>query len=253
MTRKPLRRALIVAAMLPLALGVAACKKDEAGTAGATSTAPLAKVPAPAGKAWSDVIATTPEGGYRMGNPNAPIKLVEYGSLTCPHCAAFAKESNDELVSNFVASGRVSFEFRNFIRDPLDMASAMLVRCAPPESFFGLTHATFANQPAMFDKLKVAGDKAYSQAIALPADKRLQGLAELAGLEDFFAANGLPKPQAQQCLANTAAASTLAKQNEVAEKDKGIDSTPTLFVNDQKLDTPLWSDTKARLEASGAR
>jgi protein-disulfide isomerase len=252
MTRTLRRHALLAAALLPLALGVAACKKDDAGSAGAVSAAPLAKVPPPAGKAWSDVIATTPEGGYRMGNPNAPIKLVEYGSLTCPHCAAFAKESNDDLV-NFVNSGRVSFEFRNFIRDPIDMTSAMLVRCAPPESFFGLVHATFANQAAMFDKIKAAGDKAYAQVTALPADKRLQGLAELTGLEDFFAGNGLPKAQAQQCLADTAKASVLAKQNEVAEKDKGIDSTPTLFVNDAKLDTPLWADTKARLEASGAR
>jgi protein-disulfide isomerase len=253
MIRNLHRNALFAAALLPLALGIAACKKDDAGTAGVASAAPLAKVPPPAGKAWSDVIATTPDGGYRMGNPNAPIKLVEYGSLTCPHCAAFAKESNDELVNNFVDSGRVSFEFRNFIRDPIDMTSAMLVRCAPPESFFGLTHATFANQAAMFDKVKAAGDKAYAQVTALPADKRLQGLAELTGLEDFFAANGLPRAQAQQCLANTAAASALARQNEVAQKDKGIDSTPTLFVNDQKLETPLWADTKARLEALGAR
>ena len=98
------------------ALALAGCNKS--GDAGAgpvpTSAAALAKATAPAGKAWSDVVEVTTDGGYRMGNPDAPIKLVEYGSLSCPHCAHLAEESFNPLVNDFVRSGRVSFEYRSF-------------------------------------------------------------------------------------------------------------------------------------------
>jgi protein-disulfide isomerase len=60
-------------------------KKEGGGSA--PSDQPAAKVAPPAGKAWQDVVVKTPEGGYLMGNANAPIKVVEYGSLSCPHCA----------------------------------------------------------------------------------------------------------------------------------------------------------------------
>ena len=79
--------------VLPLALGLAACKKSD--STGSSSGDPVAAVAPPAGKAWTDVVKATPEGGMVMGNPAAPIKLVEYGSLSCPHCAKFAAAAAD--------------------------------------------------------------------------------------------------------------------------------------------------------------
>ena len=55
----------------------------------------------------------TPEGGFRMGNPAAPIKLVEYGSLACPHCRHFEETGYKPLLQTYVRTGRVSYEFRN--------------------------------------------------------------------------------------------------------------------------------------------
>ena len=66
------------------------------------------------GRRWS---TATPEGGFLMGNPNADVKLVELGSMTCPHCAEFAEQADQKLINDYVKSGRVSFEFRNFVRD----------------------------------------------------------------------------------------------------------------------------------------
>jgi protein-disulfide isomerase len=54
-----------------------------------------------------------------LGNPNAKVKLVEFGSLTCPHCAEFEHQGGKALVDNYVKKGLVSWEFRNFVRDPL--------------------------------------------------------------------------------------------------------------------------------------
>ena len=91
-------RTLLLTSMAALAL--AAC--GDTKTDPAKEQAAIAKVAAPAGKSWSQTVVKTPEGGYLMGNPDAPIKLVEYGSLTCSHCADFSNESHEELSRDFV-------------------------------------------------------------------------------------------------------------------------------------------------------
>ena len=73
---------------------------------------------------WTRTVVATPEGGFRMGNPNAPVKLVEYGSLTCRHCADFAPGRDAAAGRHAMsASGKVSYEYRNFILNGLDVAA----------------------------------------------------------------------------------------------------------------------------------
>ena len=76
-------------------LALAACSGGD--TAGAPKGEPIAKIAAPAGTAWVDVVSKTELGGYKMGNPDAPLKLVEYGAITCPGCAQFAVQASEEL------------------------------------------------------------------------------------------------------------------------------------------------------------
>ncbi len=246
-----LRRLTFALIAAPLALGLAACGSEKAEDA-ATSGAPLAKVAAPAGKVWSDVVVTTPEGGYRMGNPDAPIKLIEFGSLTCSHCAEFSEKGSAQLRDNFVASGRVSFEFRNFIRDAIDVTAAQLTRCGAPESFFALTEQAFANQPDMLAKAQAAGEKLQA-ATELPENTRGIAIAQSVGLIDFFAARGIAKDQAAACLANSASATQLAKRTADQAKEFEITATPTFLINAQKADVGNWDEVKARLESLGAR
>ena len=82
----PIRSIALAAVALPLALAISACGDKKSGEL-PTSKEPVAKVAAPAGKTWNDVVEKTAEGGYRMGNPDAPVKLLEYGALSCSHCA----------------------------------------------------------------------------------------------------------------------------------------------------------------------
>lgn len=252
MTSRSFRRAPLVLALLPLALGLAACDKKAEGGAAPTG-GPVAKVAAPAGKAWGDVIAKTPEGGVRMGNPEAPIKLVEYGSLTCSHCAEFAEKSAKELRDTYVASGRVSFEFRNFVRDPIDLVTAQIIRCAPPEAFFALTDQAMANQPALFETIQKAGDAAFKAASAQPADKRGAALAQLAGLTDFFAARGVSRDQTQACLADAKEAEAIAKRTQDAGTQYEIQGTPTFLINGGKVEDNTWEAIREKLQAAGAR
>src|SRR5579863_6598616 len=116
-----LRFAALVLAGGALPLALSACHKtdSDAGAASGSATgglagAPAPTVPPPAGKAWSDVVSATPAGGMVMGNPAAPVKLVEYGSLSCPHCAHFAEFGFKPLVAKYVDSGKVSYEYRSF-------------------------------------------------------------------------------------------------------------------------------------------
>lgn len=113
-------------ALIALSLTLAGCGKKDEGNA--TSAAPIAAVAAPAGTSWSETVAETPEGNFVMGNPAAKLKLVEYGSFTCSHCRDFAHESSEELKA-MVDSGKISYEFRVYVRDPIDITTALLARC----------------------------------------------------------------------------------------------------------------------------
>ncbi|MBS0480588.1 MAG: thioredoxin domain-containing protein [Proteobacteria bacterium] len=252
MTATPLRRLVLAAAIAPLALGLAACKKDSAAPA-ATGGAPIAKIAPPAGKAWADVVSVTPEGGYLMGNPQAPIKLVEYGSLTCPHCAEFAEKAAPEIRDTFVASGRVSYEFRNFIRDAIDLTATQLTHCGSPDSFFPLTEQVFANQKTFFDKAQAAGKAAQDTAFGLPADKRGPAIGQLTGLTEFVSARGISKDQANACLADAAKADAMAAQVTKQADQYQIEGTPTFLINGNKLDINTWEALKPELERLGAR
>ncbi len=244
-------RLLLAMIALPLALGLAACgKKDDAAGAGPVG-APLNAVPPPAGKAWTDVVSVTPEGGHVMGNPNAPIKLIEYGSLTCPHCAEFEEKGFPHLRDEYVAKGTVSFEFRNFVRDPYDTTMAMLTRCGEPESFFALTEQVYTNQKAIFDQLQPIG--AQLQAANLPPAKMFSAIGERGGLIDFFAARGIAKDQAAQCLAKSETATKLADDTQKATETFNVTGTPTFIVNGKNVEVATWDALEPILKQAGAR
>ena len=249
-------RLFLTIAIAPLALALAACKADPAADAATTEGPkgePVAAITAPPGKAWADVIEATPDGGMRMGNPAAPIKLVEYGSLTCPHCAKLSQEGFGPLVKNYVSTGKVSFEYRSFAIHPQDVPLTVLVRCAPKEAFFPLVEQVYTNFNAMNE---VYGDKARlaqaEAAMSLPPAQRWASFAQVVGYTDFFAARGVAKDQANACLTDLSKATLVADQ---AKKygEAGITGTPAIFINGAKIETGVWSGVEAALKAAGAR
>lgn len=247
----PIRHFAFAALVLPLALGLAACgdkKTDQAPTGG-----PAAKVAPPPGKAWSDVVAQTEEGGYRVGNPDAPIKLVEYGALSCSHCAEFAKESGEKLLNDYVASGRVSYELRFFMLNAFDVPATLLATCGPKEAVIPLAEQFWTWQPKMFDNLQAAGDAKIQQAATLPPAQRMQAISQLAGMTDFYASRGISRDQGAACLADTAKADALAKQTETASNKYQVTGTPTFFINEAPVGTADWATLEPKLQAAGAR
>ncbi|MBT2185972.1 thioredoxin domain-containing protein [Sphingobium nicotianae] len=244
-------------AFAPLALALAtlaAC--GTSGSGNSSSAAPAGgKVvgkAAPAGTTWAQTIVETPEGGYRMGNPDAPIKLIEFGSYTCPHCRDFTEESHEVMERDYVNSGKVSFEYRNFIRDPLDLTVALIARCGGKDAFFPLSLQFFMNQEDMIKKIQSYGEASYTAAMQAPADARFGKLAELAGLMDFAKQRGIPDDKLRACLADSKNAETIAANVEKYTNQYQIEGTPTIVMNGTKLDNvAAWSALQERLKAAG--
>lgn len=247
------RRSYALALTAPLALALAACGDEVADPATATA-APVPTVAAPAGTSWRDTVAETPEGGHLVGNPNAPIKLVEYGSLTCPTCAAFAVEGMEPLLSKYVDSGRVSFELRNFaVHGPVDIVLARMARCGAKEAVIPLSDQVWQNVQALTGPLQ-ANQAAVEQAMNLPMDQRFVAMAQIGGFYDFFASRGISADQAKACLADVPSLETLAAATDRYAKEDQVTGTPTFTLNGRKLDgVNGWAALEPVLQRAGAR
>ncbi len=250
--RSGLRRIALALAAAPLVLGLAACNKD-AGETAAPTGALLAKVAPPAGQAWSDVAVATPDGGYQMGNPQAPIKLVEFGALSCSHCAEFSEKGSAEIRDNFVASGRVSYELRFMMNNFLDLPAVLLATCGSPEAVIPLSDQFWGWQKTMFETLQKTGDAQLQAATQLPSGQRFVTIAAAGGMDQFFASRGIAADQGKTCLADGTKATKLAADAAAQAEKYKIEGTPTFTLNGQKVEGNTWEAIKVELEKAGAR
>jgi protein-disulfide isomerase len=195
---------------------------------------------APAARDWSRTVAATPEGGFRMGNPAAPVKLVEYGSLTCPHCAAFAREGEPALVARYVRTGKVSYEFRNYILNGTDIAASLLARCSGARGFFPMAASLYATRSQWIDPIARLPQGQREAIAALTVGQRLVRLAEVGGLLRIAARFGVPPARGRQCLSDQAAFDRLGSM-EQAGQALGVTGTPTFFLNGRMLDVNEWA------------
>lgn len=233
------------------ALALAGCNKKSGDSASLAPSSPVAAVAPPAGKAWTDVVADTPQGGVVIGNPNAPVKFVEYASFTCPHCKKFEDEGAQALLSNYVASGKVSWEFRSFLIHGADAPVTLLMKCRGPAPFFKLSQQLYAAQNEWLMKLVNLPPAQLEQIQKLAPVDQFKPMTEAMGLYGFMAARGLPKAQAEACLTDkTAIDAMTARQNTYQNNDQ-INSTPSFFINgQQQTDVSEWSGIEARLKAA---
>jgi protein-disulfide isomerase len=238
-------------ALTSATLALAACGDKKAGDANTVASGPIDPIAAPNGGDWTQTVTQTAEGGFLMGNPDAPVKLVEFGSMTCSHCMEFDEAAMGPLTDTYVKSGRVSFEFRNFVRDGLDLTASVVARCGGPSSFFGLTRQLFEHQPELFKAMQSA-DQAQLQALdALPPTQKLPRFAELAGLKQWASMRGLPPAKLDQCLANQAEADKLVQMQSDATSTYDIQATPAFLVNGEVLTiepgSSPWEQVEAKL------
>ena len=242
-------KAFTGSAIAALALMLAGCGGDEGAANGqaAEQNFQVEQVAAPNGD-WTQVTAATPQGGFLMGNPNASVKLVEYGSFTCPHCAKFAEEGVPALVDKYVKSGTVSFEFRNFVRDPADLAAALLARCNGPAAFFPLTDQLFAAQEEWLGRAQTLSPEQQQQisASAQPA----AGFGQALGLDQFVRVRGIPSAKAQACLTDQAQVQRLVEITDAGVKEHQISGTPSFLINNKLAEASDWKALEPLLQAA---
>ena len=224
---------------------------DKGVTPSGNGQAPaVAAVQAPAGTDWLNTVSATPEGGFVMGNPNAAIKLVEIGSLTCPHCAEFSKNAAGPL-KDLVKSGKISWEYRNYVRDQVDMVATLLARCGGPQPFFPMMEQLYADQAKWFGALQTAAPT-LNTIQSLPPAQQFQRIAQAAGFIDFVAQRGIGSVQANACLADEAATDRLVKMVSAANK-LDIPGTPTFMINGAIVpNVATWETLQPALKTAGA-
>jgi protein-disulfide isomerase len=214
------------------------------------SAKPVAK--APARTDWTHVVAATPAGGFVLGNSKAKVKLVEYGSLTCPHCRAFDEEGVPTLLGKYVKSGQVSWEFRNYVRDAADVTAALIARCNGARGFFPLVRALYKDQPVWFGKAAATPKDELGKLAELPAQQQFVGMAKFAGLDAWAAAHGLPPARTRQCLANLHSVDQLVQMtSDATEQHPDFAGTPTFLINGGLVkDVASWDRLEPQLKAA---
>jgi protein-disulfide isomerase len=226
-------RAAVTAAAALLALGPA------------VSAAPAAKIGAR--HDWTQSFSQSPDGGFVIGNPKAKIALVEYGSLTCPHCRHFAETAMKPLLAKYVRSGKASYEYRSLVLNSIDVAATLVARCDGPKHFFPIADELYATQPTWIGKITDADAEKLN---GLPPGEQMLGVAKVTGLIPIAASHGVPPAKTEACLKSQSAADQLEQMVQAAQ-DRGVQGTPTFFVNGKQVPAYDWATLEPFLKESG--
>ena len=238
-------------------LALAGCNKNNGSTGGETTSAAndtvvITQANPPPGGTWADVVNATAD-GIMMGNPHAKVKLIEIGSLSCPHCKLFEDEGSPTLVDKYVKTGNVSWEFRPYvIHGPIDMAADIIARCNGIKTFFPITQAMYKDQSVWLGKVETTPQDKLQQIQNMPTNQMFVAMANLMGLQDWAAARGVPQAKSNQCLSDQKMidheVQVTANVNNQYPEFKG---TPAFVINGKMLDdTASWDKLQPQLDAA---
>lgn len=147
-----------------------------------------------------------------LGDPKAPVTIIEYSSLTCPHCATFHRDTLPKLKESYIDTGKVRFIYRDFPLGRLALAAAVIGRCVDPSRHFAFIDMLYRDQDA------------WSQSRDPLAELKVR--AQLAGLSDS---------QFEACLDNKPLIQAVQQRAQEGQQQYGIDSTPSFIVNGKKI------------------
>ena len=232
-------------------VAIAGCNSKQ-GDAATNAPVKLEQIAPPKGGTWADVVNPTAAGSYVMGNPNAKVKLVEYGSLTCPHCREFDEKGVPLLIEKYVKSGQVSWEFRNYERDAFDMSASLIAHCNGAKSFFPLVRAFYKDQPVWLAKIQATPQDQLEPMLNLPPDRQFIELAKVAGFQDWAAMRGVPAAKSTQCLADQNKLNQLVQMTSNATTQfPDFAGTPTFIINGTMLEkTATWEALEPELRTA---
>ncbi len=147
-----------------------------------------------------------------LGNPDAPITIIEYASMTCPHCAHFTDDVLPAIKKKWIDAGKVKLVLRDFPLDDEAVHASMIARCAPPDRFYAYIDTFFADQAQWVEASNYQAE--------------LARLAELGGMS---------KAQVDKCLNDKALENQVLASRLAAANQLGVNATPTFFINGTKF------------------
>ncbi len=199
---------------------------------------------------WAQTASTAPNGAIVLGNTKAKVRLVEYLSYTCEHCAHFVVDSSAPLKSGYVARGEVAVELRNAVRDQFDFAAALLARCGAPARTHGNSEAIFRAQPQWVERIRnfyIANAPRLSQ---LPINQQLVGTANGIGLTELMKARGYSVAQLNACLTSKRAQDQVLAMTKEAWEVRKISGTPSFLVNGVAISGTKWAIVEPSIKAA---
>ena len=197
---------------------------------------------------WAGMTAAT-DGGHRFGNPEAKTKLVEFMSYTCSHCAHFAKQGDGAIKLAYVPTGKVSYEIRHLIRDPVDLTAALLTHCGDPKRFGGNHEAIMYRYDEWIEKARKATRAQQSRWQFGSLSARLQAIASDLDFYDIMEMRGYKRAELDRCLSDDAKAQAIADMSAADVKKYGLIGTPSFVLNGELLDGAHdWPSLEKRLK-----
>lgn len=143
-----------------------------------------------------------------LGDPDAPVTILEYSSLTCPHCAAFHRDTLPQVKSEWIDTGRARLVYRHYPLDQLALRAAAVANCVPGDGFFGFLDVLFQNQ-----------------------DKWARAEDPVAAIRQYAALAGLDQDTFAKCLSDDAAIDRILEKQTIGRDKYNVTSTPTFVIN----------------------
>lgn len=162
-----------------------------------------------------------------LGNPDAPVTLIEYASFTCPHCRTFHSRVLPELKANYIDPGRIHYVYREVYFDRFGLWAGMVARCGGPERYFGIVDVLYEQQAQ------------WAQGTPAQVADSLRRIGRLAGLTN---------EELDACLTDQAMAEAMLATYEANTQVHDIPGTPTLVINDEMHGNMSYADLSALLD-----
>ena len=199
-------------------------------------------------------LATVSDEGtaHRIGNPAAKVRLTEYVSYTCPHCAEFNREAEGALQLAYIGTGKVNVEIRHLIRDPVDLTVTVLANCGPPAKF-PQNHTAFLSGQAGWIGPMTSASNAQKQRWVAPGSAGRRAIASDFGFYRIMERRGYTRAEMDRCLADTDKAQQVAENSQTQSEELAITGTPTFFLNGNRVEGTNWASVEAALQQAGAR
>lgn len=199
---------------------------------------------------WNTFVVETEAGGHRLGNPEAPVKLIEFISYSCVHCAEFEYEGAGPMRIAYVAPGNISIEVRPVIRNVVDLTATMLTYCGANEKFF-LNHTAFLrSQETWLERMHTASRATQVLWRSGSPTSQRRHVASYLKFYEIMATRGYDRIDVNDCLADDVMADRLARQSETNAAEFEITGTPSFVINGVRLaGTHSWTELAPQLEA----